>query len=175
MLRVGGWIQTFTGRAVYPMDPMIDEIDIEDIAHSLSMQCRYTGHTKKFYSVAEHSVYISYFVKPENALWGLLHDASEAYLTDIPRPVKPYLPEYKKAELQMMRVIAAKFGLDWPEPAEVKEMDTRILFNERRDLLHTSILDWNLSGEPIPGLTCEGWQPAKAKRVFLRRFKELTT
>jgi 5'-deoxynucleotidase YfbR-like HD superfamily hydrolase len=125
------WIQTYTGKPFWPLEPELGEIDIVDIAHALSMQCRYSGHTKRFYSVAEHSVHISNSVSPENALWGLLHDASEAYLVDIPRPLKPYLPQYKEAETRCMMAIAKRVGLSWPEPAEVKEMDTRILFNER--------------------------------------------
>jgi 5'-deoxynucleotidase YfbR-like HD superfamily hydrolase len=111
--RLGGWLQTFTGGEIWPIDPRPEEINIVDIAQALSQQCRYAGHTTRFYSVAEHSVYISREVPAELALWGLLHDASEAYLVDIPRPLKPYMPVYKHWERELMQVIAAKFGLSW--------------------------------------------------------------
>src|SRR5690606_5290032 len=81
--RLGDWMQTFTGRAVYPLDLRPDDIDIQDIAHALSMQCRYAGHTRQFYSVAEHSVHVARWCRqygPAAALEGLLHDATEAYL-----------------------------------------------------------------------------------------------
>jgi hypothetical protein len=169
------WIQTYTGKPFWPLNPRPEDLDIIDIAHSLAHQCRYSGHTKQFYSVAEHSVHISYFVKPENALWGLMHDASEAYLSDIPRPIKPLLPQYKEAEKRLMDCIAFRFNFSEEEPAEVKEMDTLILHNERRDLMLPSALEWGLQGEPIPNLTIEGWSPNKAKALFLRRYLELTT
>ena len=86
--RKGDWIQTFTGRAFYVLDPRPEDVDIEDIAHALSMQCRFAGHCREFYSVAQHSVTASWLVPPEDALWGLLHDAAEAYVVDLPRPIK---------------------------------------------------------------------------------------
>ena len=79
---------TYTGKEFYPLDPNPADIDIKDIAHALSNCCRFAGHIKSFYSVAQHSVIVSELCEPENALAGLLHDASEAYLSDIARPVK---------------------------------------------------------------------------------------
>ncbi|MFG0247924.1 MAG: phosphohydrolase, partial [Phycisphaeraceae bacterium JB051] len=78
------WIQTYTGKAFYPLreDPGI--IDIRDIAHALSLQCRFNGHCSDFYSVAQHSVHVSEVVPQAFALWGLLHDAAEAYMSDLP-------------------------------------------------------------------------------------------
>jgi hypothetical protein len=170
--RGSGWIQTYTGKAFWPLDPRPEELDIEDIAHALSHQCRYAGHTSAFYSVAEHSVHISYAVSPENALWGLLHDASEAYLVDIPRPLKPFMPDYKVWEARLMQCIAQRFGLTGEEPVEVKEMDTRILHNERKALMRTG-LEWSLKGEPIPNLVIVGWEPAAAYSEFMIRFIDL--
>src|SRR4051794_15527189 len=92
--RRGGWITTFSRRQFWPLDPHSDEIHIEDIAHSLSQQCRFGGHSRSFYSVAQHSCLVSALCKANDALWGLLHDASEAYLGDIPRPLKS-LPEFE--------------------------------------------------------------------------------
>lgn len=94
--RKGDWIQTYTGRQFWPLDPKPEEVCIEDIAHALSQQCRYAGHTIRFYSVAQHSVEIALRVPRAAALWGLLHDAAEAYLVDLPRPVKYLMPAYKR-------------------------------------------------------------------------------
>jgi hypothetical protein len=168
------WIQLYTGQPFWPLDPRPEEIDILDIAHALSMQCRYSGHVNSFYSVAEHSVHISRAVSPEFALWGLLHDASEAYLVDIPKPLKPLLPQYKAAERSVMACIALHFGLDPVEPPEVKEMDFRILFNEREALLNRSAKEWGIVGEPIPNLKIRAWNPDAAEHLFLARFTELT-
>ena len=95
------YIQTYTGRLVNPFDIKEGDISIEDIAHSLSMQCRFNGNTNKFYSVAEHSINVSLILRSMPAktqLLGLLHDATEAYLSDIPTPVKKYLPDYLSIE-----------------------------------------------------------------------------
>jgi uncharacterized protein len=88
--RTGDWIQTYTGKQFWPLSPLPEDIVIEDIAHALSMQCRFGGHVRTFYSVAQHSVHVSLLVEPQYALWGLLHDAAEAYLVDLPRPIKKF-------------------------------------------------------------------------------------
>src|SRR5690349_636686 len=113
----GSWMQTFTGRQFYPLDPRLDEIDPLDIAHALSMICRYGGHTKHFYSVAEHCLLMSHAVAPEYALWALLHDATEAYVGDMVRPLKHHMPDYRQIEDNLMEVIAERFGLSgWTMP-----------------------------------------------------------
>src|SRR4051812_6540197 len=84
----GDWMQTISGKAFFPLDPRPADVDIQDIAHALAFQCRFGGHVKEFYSVAEHSVRVSLICAHEDAKWGLLHDATEAYLSDIVRPVK---------------------------------------------------------------------------------------
>jgi hypothetical protein len=94
----GGWMQTFTGRQFFPMDPRPEEVDPTDIAHALSLLCRYNGHVDRFYSVAEHCVHLSYVVPPEHALWALLHDATEAYVGDMISPLKIHMPGYRAAE-----------------------------------------------------------------------------
>ena len=93
-----GWIETYSGKQFYLDGTDTDSIVIEDIAHALANLCRYNGHTNRFYSVAEHSVLVSYAVPKEYALWGLMHDASEAYLSDIPRPFKAMIANYKTME-----------------------------------------------------------------------------
>ena len=117
--------------------PARRHIRIDDIDHALSHQCRFGGHTRLFYSVAEHSVRVSHLCAPEDALWGLLHDASEAYLNDVATPLKE-LPEfevYRTAERALQRAIAVRFGLAPEQPASVTEIDRRMLQIEMRDLL----------------------------------------
>ena len=107
----GDWMQTYTGVRFYPMDPRPEELDIRDIAHALSLICRYGGHVDRFYSVAEHCVLMSQCVPEEHALWALLHDASEAYVGDMVRPLKRQLPEYEAAEGRVIAAIVERVGL----------------------------------------------------------------
>lgn len=169
----GDWMQTFTGRQFYPMDPRPDEVDIYDIAHSLAMQCRYNGHVKRFYSVAEHCVLMSRVIEPEYALWALLHDATEAYVGDMVRPLKLNMPEYRAAEDRVEAAIAAKFNLG-PMPKRVKEIDTAILLNERDALLSDPPRPWSITAEPID-VKIRAWSPAQAETEYLTRFRELTS
>jgi hypothetical protein len=176
MQRAGDWMQLASGRQFWPLDPRPDEVHIEDIAHALSMMCRYGGHTTRFYSVAEHCVHISRACSPENALAGLLHDASEAYATDIIRPIKPFLPGYRQIEDRLSDCIAAAFGLPEAMPAEVKALDIAILRNEYEQIMATCPAeDWGLRYSGIPGLALQGWPPSRAKARFLARFRELTS
>lgn len=148
-MRRGDWMQTYTGKKFWPLDPDPAEIDILDIAHALSNACRYAGHVMRFYSVAEHSVLVSMHVSDPNQKWALLHDASEAYLVDMPRPVKRFLPGYQEAETRLMAAICERFGLPPEMPDEVKDIDNRILVDEREVLMAPSTLDWNLSGPRV--------------------------
>jgi uncharacterized protein len=170
--RKGDWCQTFTGIAFWPMDPHPDEVDIRDIAHALSMQCRYGGHARYFYSVAEHCVSLSNLVPAEFAREALMHDAAEAYLTDVPRPVKAHLIGYKEAEQAVERVVASKYGLTYPWPDIVMEYDTRILTDERKELMATPPLPWGSDAQPI-GARIFGFSPEAAETRFMRRFREL--
>lgn len=174
MGRRGDWMQTYTGRAFYPMAPAVEDIDPVDIAHALSLLCRYGGHVQTFYSVAEHCVLMSYAVAPKNALWALLHDATEAYMGDLIRPLKHAMPEYRVAENRLMGVICDRFGLDWTCPAEVKAADNRILRDERDALLTDPPLPWK-SIEDVPrlGVRVEGWLPVEAEKRYLSRLHEL--
>jgi hypothetical protein len=164
--RVGNWMQTYTGRAFYPIDPRPEEIEIEDIAQALSKQCRYAGHTKRFYSVAEHCVHLYWKLPREFKLWGLLHDASEAYLTDIIRPVKSYLTGYLDLEEKLMRAVAERFYMKWPMPPMVKEFDNRILLDERNQIMANPPHDWNIVGEPL-GVDIQCWDPERAFHEFM--------
>jgi uncharacterized protein len=169
------WIQTYSGRRFNPTNPNPGAIVIQDIAHSLSMQCRFTGHCHQFYSVAQHSVLVSHVCNFEDALWGLLHDASEAYLIDIPRPLKKsgYMGAYIEFEHQMQKAICKRFGLPEKEPPSVKRADTVLLATEARDLMQPLHPDWRQPVEPLP-FKIEAWSPQQAKDNFLKRFSELT-
>lgn len=166
------WIQTFTGRQFWPLDPRPEDVDILDIAHALALKCRYSGHTRRFYSVAEHSVYVSRMVPAEHALAALLHDAGEAYLPDVPRPVKPHLPGYKEIEDRLDSVIAAKFGAAWPWAEAIHVEDATILADEKRDLMDPEAAPWHLPYPPS-GVRIEGWDWEQAKWQFLKRFFEV--
>ena len=173
--RKGQWMQTYTGKQFWPIDPRAEEVDILDIAHSLSMQCRYAGHCQRFYSVAEHSVYVSQVIEPEFALLGLLHDAAEAYLVDVPRPVKPYLTGYAEMEMRLEDEIAYKFGLWWDNKKTdaVKRADNAVLLAEKEDLMPNSPAPWSVPGDPADvRIMC--LSPEAARGFFLKRFVELT-
>jgi len=173
--RKGDWLSTFTGKRFYPFDPRPEEIDINDIVHALSHQCRFAGHCTKFYSIAQHCVLVSLLCDPADALWGLLHDASEAYLVDIPSPLK-YLPEfaaYRDAEKHLMTIICDVFGLDHEEPLSVKIADKRILATEARDLTVTEGRGWTMKYDPYE-FHIEAWSPEYARIKFISRLHELT-
>jgi 5'-deoxynucleotidase YfbR-like HD superfamily hydrolase len=159
------WHQSFSGKVIDLLRPTVDDILLVDISHSLSNICRFGGATIKFYSVAQHSIFVSRLLPPHLALWGLLHDASEAYLGDVTRPLKMYLNgRYVVLEKLYMRVICEKFGLSLEEPPEIKEADTIALVTERRDLLLEQSEDWGFHQKPMPEKiypvgpkTAEGW------------------
>jgi len=173
--REGDWFQTFTGREFYIMDPRESEINIVDIAHALSHMCRYNGHCQLFHSVAAHSILVSRACKPENALWGLLHDASEAYTGDMVSPLKRYMPQFQAVEDKLMSVICSKFGLPQGMPEDVRYADLVVLATEFRDLMvrpprEVEVLkNTRALSESIFIL-----EPHEANKRFLDRFYELT-
>lgn len=169
----GSWLQTYSGLQFYPMDPDPNAVELHDIARSLSMQCRYNGHVKEFYSVAEHCVLVSQLVPAEDALWGLLHDAAEAYVGDMIRPLKNHMPAYHEAENTVMVAIAERFGLKGDMPDSVKEADNRILLDEKIRLMVTEPAPWGVPGEPH-GIKISAWSPAEAEAAYIARFEELT-
>ncbi|MDW9650765.1 hypothetical protein GOB33_22010 [Sinorhizobium meliloti] len=171
--RHGDWMQTASGRKFWPMDPLSEEVFIDDIAHSLSLQCRYAGHCLRFYSVAEHSVHLARHLRwqgVEVALWALLHDASEAYLVDVPRPVKPYLVGYKDAERQVMAAVCERFGLAAGMPAVVHDADNRIIGDE---LVNLAPMDWHARYDDPLGVNIRCWYPEQAREEFLATFEAL--
>ena len=170
--RKGDWIQTYTGKQFWPIDPKPDEICIEDIAHALSLQCRFAGHCIQFYSVAEHSILLSRHVSQNNKLWALLHDASEAYLVDIPRPVKPFLTNYKELENKLMNSICIKFGLELEMPEEVSNVDRGILQDEASQNMVLPPKPWQTDKGKL-GIDLLYLSPYEAENLFLTEFRKL--
>src|ERR1700676_677277 len=171
---IGSAIRTYTGALFSFEYPEKSPISIKDIGHSLSLMCRFAGHCKKFYSVAEHSVRVSEIVPPEHALWGLMHDAGESYCVDVPRPLKHMagMESYRAHEKRVMGAICAWFHMDPTEPPEVKTADNTMLVTEQRDLLKNSHPDF-AQVTPLDEVI-EPWTSRKAEQKFLNRFYELT-
>lgn len=171
--RRGDWMQTATGRQFWPLDPRADEVEILDIAAALSKLCRYNGHCAWPYSVAQHSVYVSHQVPPAHALTALLHDATEAYCADVPRPLKPHLAGYAAIERAIWLAVAERFGLPGELPACVHDADNAVLLAEKAQLMLPSPAPWNVPGQPAP-IRVSRWTADQAREAFLSRFEVLT-
>lgn len=174
-------IKVYSGRIFYVLDPRVEDVDIKDIAHALSNQGRFSGHTNIFYSVAEHSVRVSYKLPTELALIGLLHDATEAYLVDLPSPIKreTKLGEYySEIEDNLWRAIAKRYELPEEIPTEIPEIkiaDKRMLVTEMRDLMGGfAYSDYAKGIEPYQESIIPIATPFQAEQLFLDRFYELT-
>jgi uncharacterized protein len=188
--RGGDWMQTFTGRQFWPLDPRPEEVFIEDIAHALSNMCRFGGHVQKFYSVAQHSVLCARnvlsmadkrYLKAHDDLElltileaaALMHDATEAYLVDVPRPIKRDLTNYAKIERRLAIVIGQRFDLPLNHlDIDVHRADENALATERRDLRGPDAADWCIVGTAWPERIVP-WSPKKAERLFLAAAKQL--
>ena len=171
--KLEAWIETFTGLHFEFLDPKDEQIHIRDIAHSLAFTCRYTGHSSRFYSVAEHSLFVSYLAA--DPLAGLLHDASEAYITDIASPIKPHLANYKELEDMIMGRIANKFGFKYPLDGDIKDCDATQLKTEAKYLLKSGGNPW---AHLYPTRRAHGIKPIcmapeEAEKAFLERFYEV--
>ena len=175
-------ILTSTGKWFDILTPNPSFIDLRDIASALSKLCRFGGHCKQFYSVAEHSLLVAKMMRQRNRnssiliRWALLHDASEAYVVDIPRPAKRQLSEYMKIEDKIQRTIAERYGLPWPMPHEVHEADSNILSLELRAYM---LEQPEHMLPPLPtigladGLPAKTLSPRMAERAFLKEAKAL--
>ncbi len=172
-------ITTYTGRNIDFTDINKCQFSIEDIAHALSLLCRYGGHSKKFYSVAEHRVLVSYGCLPVNALWGCLHDAAEFVCQDIVSPLK-YIPEmsgYRDIEKLFQSKIYENFGLFGPEPNDIHEAD-KIIASIEICKLHGKSRKTKVEFEKLPSGYIPkvlALSPRKAEQLFLDRFNELSS
>jgi len=167
------WIQTFTGKSFFPLSPNSEDVCIEDIAHALSLICRFNGHSLGFYSVAQHCILVSKYCSEKNKLAGLLHDSAEAYICDIPKPLKHSkdFARYRYIESMVEASIAFKFATHW-EIEEVKDVDFKMLATEKRDLMAPSKKDWGWLPEPYPEKIIP-LSPKEAEELFLKTFIQL--
>jgi len=181
--RKGGSIQTFSGIIFYPLDPRVEEILLEDVAHALSHKARFTGHTSKLYTTAEHAwrvsahlAYLGYDLMTQFV--GLHHDDSDAYLPDVPTPLK-VLPEFqwfRELEKRIEHLCYERFGCIVGDYKPVKQADITLLLTEKRDLMPQKNSDWGMkfNADPIPyPYIIEPWIPEVAKRRYLERHQEL--
>lgn len=177
--RAATFIETYTGRPFWPLQPSSVGLSIIDIAHALSNQCRYSGHVAWFYSTAQHCCLLADYciaqgLSPLVALQLLMHDAAEAYLVDVPRPVKQFMPQYRQWDHAVNVVI--RDWMNWgslPLPDVQDDFDSRIIVDERLALMSRSGNDWGHRGEAL-GVKIERWSPEKAEREFLTRYAALT-
>jgi 5'-deoxynucleotidase YfbR-like HD superfamily hydrolase len=173
------WTETFSGRKFEILNPKQESVTIEDIAHALSQVCRFGGHTKYFYSVAQHSYLGSFLVPEKDSLWFLLHDASEAYIGDMTTPMKhltkageAYLP----IEKRIMQVVCQKFNLAETQPPSVHAADVAMLHAEKEQLMGSVPWDrkWGKLIKPAD-VKIKELTPRKIEKLFLKRFRELQT
>jgi uncharacterized protein len=179
------WIQTYTGRQFWPMDPSPKDVCVEDIAHALSLTCRFTGHCLRFYSVAQHSVLVAGWLVRSGMLHGaststqinavraaLLHDAAEAYMADIARPVKRCLPNVKAIENRLATCIYEALGVtvDAELTRAIKHCDDVLLATEARDLMRRPPVPWAPLPEPSPSriVAMDGYH---AERRWMKEWK----
>jgi len=187
-----GRIITFTGGSFYPLEPRAEDIDPIDIAHALSQQCRYTGHTKFFYSVATHCCIIHDWLednilwgiesengkvldKHDTLLWSLVHDADETYLFDLAAPIKHH-PDgfgdrFVEAAQAILVCVAERFDLSLPEPAIVKKIDVQLRETEM-ECLFPPFVERNHWGDPLP-VTIHDWPPVRGEYEYLLRLSKL--
>jgi hypothetical protein len=174
------WIPTFSGRAFDVVDPSSRDISIRDIAHSLSMQCRFGGHCRRFYSLAEHGLLLSRTVDRKLALCALLHESAHAYIQEVIIPLRPLLAGYQELTSRVWAMVAKRFRLPLVLPAAIRQADFRLLATEIEYLLLPTPKPWLQGVNPF---TLEelgvqhtkqlGLLPREARQLFLERFAEL--
>lgn len=172
------WLETYTGVPFKILDIDPRQINIVDIAQALSNQCRYNGHTREFFSVAEHCVHMTRYVRrmggtPIEQLTTLLHDASEPYMGDMIRPLKHQMPLYRELEEKIHAAVATVYGTIYPHPAWLKDLDTRIIHDERYQAMSHSPNVWVTDGMKGLEVVLKFWPPAQAKASFMKDFVRL--
>jgi hypothetical protein len=161
------WIQTHTGRAFDLMYPTPEMVSLEDIAHALSHLCRYTGHSRRFYSVAEHSIECMHHAPAHIMREALMHDATEAYVGDMAAPLKALIPAYQAIEARVRHAIALRFDLAPVVPPTVRAIDLGLLQIERAQLLGEPPADWKIPPTDLAPRKLRLLNPSAAKREFL--------
>lgn len=155
--------------------PETSQFTIEDVAHGLSMICRFAGQCGRFYSVAQHSVHVSEIVPPEDAYQGLMHDAPEAFVGDMAKPLKVMLPEYSVIEKRVEAAVFQRFNVASPLPPTIKEADVVMLVTEQHQLMKNRD-DWEYCRGRTPlDLHLLSWSPGQAKSRFLKRYHALVS
>lgn len=176
MKKSGNYIRTFMNHRFFLDSPEDSVIDIDDIAHALANQCRWSGHTTMFYSVAQHSVLAAQNVEAGWEFEALMHDAAEAYFVDLPTPLKALLPAYKEMQKKTEKYLAEFYDLPFPMSEEVKTADRRMLVTEWNQLFtKTSIGLWVLGDkfkQPAYDIKLVPWSPRRAEEEFLNAFDE---
>jgi len=170
---IGPTMLLFSGVYFDFLDPEGSAFTIEDIAHGLAMTCRFGGQCRRYYSVAEHSVHVSRSVSREAAFAALMHDAQEAFVGDVIKPLKDLLPDYRKVEDRIEAAVFSRFGLSLPLPSEVAEADMAMLATEQIQLMRNRD-DWDYTRgrKPLP-IVLRFWSPEEAEFHFLTRFYEV--
>lgn len=175
------WIQTVSGGMFFPLAPRAEDVQLTDIAHALGAICRYNGHTRYFLSVAEHCVEVSIRAaeqSPRLGLLGLLHDAAEAYILDLPTPIKERMPGYREAESAVELAIFEALGIVPPsaiEHARIKEIDNRMRASEYQHcIVQGSAPSWDLPYQPYPDYQPTYFSPSNVSRVWLRHYQRLS-
>lgn len=164
---MNNWIQVSGGVAFDLDNPTVDMIDIENIAHSLSNLCRFGGHCNKFYSVAEHS-YNCWLMAPDDLKKeALLHDATEAYLIDLPTPLKNMFANYRELEDKIDLIIREKFNLPLRQTPMIKTIDKRMLMTEKGQLMDKAPMGWAITNNPYPNFDIKCWEPQQAYNQFM--------
>ncbi len=174
-------ITVHSGRMVDPLNFQDDDVRVDDICWALSLQCRFSGHVEDHYSVGQHSVICSDMVdgNDQTRFDALMHDASEAYLQDVARPLKEdvyFGQAYRGAEARVQRTISQVLGLTWPIPVAVKETDMRMCVTERRDLMPFHVPgSWDPDWEALApyDIVIKAWTPRRTRREFMLRFDRL--
>jgi hypothetical protein len=171
---LGPWITTVSGKRFFYEHPEDFAFDPEDIAYALSNICRFAGHTRAFYSVAQHCVLVSEIVPPSLALQGLLHDAAEAYTGDVVGPLKSLLPDFKfEIEVPTEEALFGQLGVPFEMNPMVKVADLMALATEIRDLMPAPTLMWSQGLPPPIMRRIVAWSPRHARERWLAKWATL--